>query len=103
MRVTKMVAVLLGLLFIPVVALHAQTAVGEVNGTVTDRSGGLIAEAAVTLTNEATKIETARSTGGSGEFVFVNVRPGRYILRVKKQGFKEIAVAAFEVGVNDAV
>src|SRR5712692_5611023 len=103
MRIAKTLVILFAFLCLPVAVVHAQTAVGEVNGTITDKSGGFIGGATVKLTNQATKIETTRSTGGSGEFIFVNVQPSRYALRVQKPGFKEVEVPDFEVGVNQAV
>ncbi len=103
MRIAKTLVILFAFFCLPVAMVHAQTAVGEVNGTITDKSGGFIGGATVKLTNQATKIETTRSTGSSGEFIFVNVQPGRYALRVQKPGFKEVEVPDFEVGVNQAM
>ena len=38
--------------------LRGQTSAGEVNGTISDRSGGSVAAAKVTLTNQATQVTT---------------------------------------------
>ena len=81
---------------------RAQTATGEVNGTVTDTSGASVPGAIVKLTNQATSIETTRSTNDSGAFVFVNVQPGPYVVRASHPGFKETEIRAVEVGVNQA-
>jgi len=83
--------------------LYGQTAIGEVNGTVTDPSGGFVPAARVKLINQATKIEDRASTNSNGYFVFINVRPGTYILKVEVQGFKTAQLPPFDVGVNQTV
>src|SRR5690349_16382826 len=80
----------------------AQTRGGEANGTVTDSSGAVVPAAAVTLTNQGTNIQSSATTNSSGYFVFVNVQPGSYKLKVEKQGFKSVA-SSFQVAVNQAV
>lgn len=81
---------------------EAQTATGQVNGTITDTTGGIVPDASVRLTNQVTGIETVRSTNDSGGFVFVNVPPGPYRLRVSKSGFKE-AESSITVAVSQSV
>lgn len=80
----------------------AQTRAGEANGTVTDASGAVVPDAAVTLTNTATNIQDHTTTNGSGVFRFVNVAPGTYTLKVEKSGFKSDQTN-FQVAVNQAV
>src|SRR5262249_18397026 len=91
------------LLVMTLTRLQAQTATGEVGGTVTDSLGAIVAGANVRLVNQATGIETTRLTGESGGYVFVNVQPGVYSLRVTMAGFKEAEVSRFPVAVNQAV
>src|SRR5436309_6856369 len=82
---------------------RGQTASGEVNGTVTDKSGGFVGSAAVKLTNQATGIDDRATTNSDGYFVFINVKPGRYVLRIEAPGFKTTQTAVFDVGVNQTV
>jgi Carboxypeptidase regulatory-like domain/TonB dependent receptor-like, beta-barrel len=104
MRSPKASVVLLLLLTLFFAAtLFAQTSTGEANGTVTDQSGAIVSGATVTLTNQATKIENRASTNESGYFIFINVQPGSYVLRVEKQGFKTTQTAPFQIGVNQTV
>jgi hypothetical protein len=104
MRSPKTFAVLLLLSVLSFAAtLFAQTSTGEANGTVTDQSGAIVSGATVTLTNQATKIENRTSTNDSGYFIFINVQPGTYVLRVEKQGFKTAQTAPFQISVNEAV
>src|SRR6266436_5415033 len=103
MRLARMAAIFSLVLFLFAYGTRAQTASGEVNGTVTDKSGGFVAGAAVRLTNQATKIEDRGTTNSDGYFVFINVKPGTYVLGVEAIGFKKTQISAFEVGVNQTV
>src|SRR5436305_12531018 len=80
----------------------AQTRGGEANGTVTDSSGAVVPGAIATLTNQDTNIQSTGNTNNNGYFVFVNVQPGSYKLKVEKSGFKSVE-SAFKVAVNQAV
>src|SRR6266542_1836178 len=82
--------------------LFAQTATGEVSGTVTDPNGAAVPGAVVRLTNQATKIESVAKTNESGFFIFVNVRPASYMLNVEVSGFKG-GQNQFDVGVSETV
>lgn len=79
----------------------AQTATtATVVGTVSDRSGASVANAAVTLRNTGTNSEATQTTNSAGEYTFVNVVPGKYEVTVKKPGFRTSQVAALTVDVN---
>src|SRR5436190_779970 len=82
--------------------LFAQTATGEVSGTVTDPNGAAVPGAVVRLTNRATKIESVAKTSESGYFIFVNVRPASYTLTVEVPGFKGTQTQ-LDVGVSETV
>ena len=84
-------------------AFFAQTSTGEVNGTVTDPSGASVPAATVKLTNLATKIEAQARPNQDGSFIFVNVQPGAYSLRVEAPGFKAAQIPSFDVGVSQTV
>ena len=103
LKTTVAVALLLVTLMATGSALLGQTATGEVNGTVTDPAGAVVPAATVNLINQATNIETQVSTNEAGYFIFVIVRPGTYILKVERQGFKTAQIPQFAVGVNQAV
>ncbi len=82
---------------------YAQTATGQVNGTVTDPTGAAVPGARIALHNQVTNVEVRALTNASGFFVFVNVSPGPYTLRVEAAGFKVALVSEFPVGVNQTV
>jgi outer membrane receptor protein involved in Fe transport len=102
MTLRKACLVLLATL-VGVAPVAAQTSMGGVSGTVTDSTGAVVPGATVTLTNADTDVHAARQTSGSGYFTFVNVRPGRYTLKVELSGFNTAELATFTVGVNETV
>src|ERR1700678_131472 len=65
----------------------SQTTTGSIYGTVTDSSGAVIADAAITARNIATGgIHTAKSNS-SGDYVFPAVEPGDYSVDAQFKGF----------------
>jgi len=70
--------------------LPAQTSYGTISGTVTDASGGAIADAQMTITNVASAEKRVQPTGADGFYNFVNLIPGTYRIEVEKPGFKHV-------------
>ena len=87
----KLLLILL-VLFLPSAPnLLAQTVItGGVNGTVTDPTGAVIAEARVTLKNASTNQEQTVRTTGDGLYQFSFLRPGAYTVTVEKEGFSKL-------------
>src|SRR5256714_7888893 len=102
MRFLKFSVLFLLLILIAIPAI-AQTATGEVNGTVTDPNGAAVPGAAVKLINQATKTESETSTNQSGSFTFVNLKPATYVLVVEIKGFKKSLTNAFALGVSETL
>ncbi|MFY9531806.1 MAG: TonB-dependent receptor, partial [Candidatus Acidiferrales bacterium] len=68
--------------------LRAQSSyTAQLSGVVTDSSGGVIPEAKVTLTNEATNVPTSVATNADGIYVLTGLRPARYTIRVEAPNF----------------
>src|SRR4051794_20240515 len=65
----------------------AQFDTASVVGTVKDASGATVPDAKVTLTNTQTGVSVVRTTTTDGNYEFVNVRPGVYIVSAEKPGF----------------
>jgi len=61
---------------------------GRILGTVTDQSGGAIADATVTIMDVARGTSSVLTTDSSGEYVGINLLPGTYKVRVEAKGFK---------------
>ncbi|MFL6230312.1 MAG: carboxypeptidase regulatory-like domain-containing protein [Pyrinomonadaceae bacterium] len=73
---------------------------GAVSGTITDQGGGAIANASVTVRNDATGSEINARTNGEGFFQTPALPPGSYTVTVSASNFKQTVVRG--VGVNSA-
>jgi hypothetical protein len=73
---------------------------GTISGTVTDPSGGVIANATVTIHNPVSGYEHSTTTDASGHFTFSNVPFNPYHMTVGANGF---ASQAQDVNVNSSV
>ena len=60
-----------------------------VQGTVTDASGAVVPEAALTLRNNETGRTQTATSGSEGFYRISELPPGRYTLTVEKAGFKK--------------
>src|ERR1700674_3290236 len=68
-------------------------------GTVTDLSGGVVANAKVTIAETNTGISHSRQTNESGNYTFPELPPGLYTVSAEMQGFKnEVRVGVDLVG-----
>jgi hypothetical protein len=63
-----------------------------VQGTVTDPSGAVVAQAAVTLHAVSTGIDLQETTNGTGFYRFSSIAPGDYEVRTSLSGFKPSSV-----------
>jgi hypothetical protein len=78
----------------------AQLSAGSVTGIVRDASGSAIADAAVTLRNVDTTIERKTVSNEAGNYVFLNLGPGKYALEATAPGFATKRIAEFILAVN---
>src|SRR6516164_9290476 len=76
------------------------TATGTVSGLVTDASNAVIIGASVKLID--TSINTSRdtTTNDAGRYIFVNVAPGSYDIKVSKAGFAQSVVSHLTVEIG---
>ena len=79
--------VILALLFSCAI-VHAQTITGTITGSVNDTSGLPLANAAVTVVQEATGASRSARTDERGGFVFSSLHPDQYEIKVAHPGFK---------------
>jgi hypothetical protein len=63
---------------------------GRILGTVTDQSGGAVANATVVVTNVQTGVARNLATDEAGEYVAPNLLPGTYTVRAAVTGFKTL-------------
>src|SRR6267143_2266551 len=60
---------------------------GNIQGTVTDPSGGAVAQAKVDLMNVVTKVSATTISDASGSYRFLSLAPGSYKITVEASGF----------------
>lgn len=98
-----LVLAVVALLAIAPLPLNAQTTVstGSIQGTITDPSGAVIPEAAITISNKATGQSFGIKSSGTGAYNSGSLLPGEYVVRVEAKGFatSELPVTV-QVGVT---
>jgi hypothetical protein len=82
------------------VAFAQGSSSSEVNGTVRDTAGAVIAGATIRLIDSATNAETTTTSSNEGAFIFANVRPGGYRIVAEHTGFSKQEVRDFRVNVG---
>lgn len=88
------------ILSLPKPLLYAQQT-GSLVGTVADKTGAVIPEARVTLSNIATKDIRNTTTNGEGFFAFNGVVTGDYILRIEAKGFQDLTQSGIHLSPGD--
>ena len=74
---------------------RAQTSRGAISGTVTDNSGGMVANAAITLTHAHAGVRRSTVSNGAGMYRFDAVDLGLYELSVAHPGIAISLTAAY--------
>ncbi|MBO0722654.1 MAG: carboxypeptidase regulatory-like domain-containing protein, partial [Blastocatellia bacterium] len=64
-------------------AAYSQSVTGQISGTVTDTTGGAIVSATIQLTHDLSKQVRTFTTDTNGTFVFTNLVPGDYSVRIE--------------------
>ncbi|HEV2248694.1 MAG TPA: carboxypeptidase-like regulatory domain-containing protein [Terriglobia bacterium] len=100
MQAAKCVAIVACLVFWGVATVEAQVDRGSVAGTVTDSSGAVVPDAAVTIVNVGTQQTTRLTTDSSGDFVATNLPIGQYTVAFEKSGFKRTVHSNVTLSVN---
>src|SRR5215475_7694209 len=67
---------------------NGQSVTGQISGVVADTTGGAIVSATVQLTHDLSKQSRTFTTDTNGAFVFTNLVPGDYSVRITASGFK---------------
>ena len=75
----------------PPAALTQQT-LGGVTGTVTDSSGGALADTTVSLISDQTTLTRTQKTSDAGSYDFVNLPIGTYTLTFSHSGFQTVKI-----------
>ena len=80
--------------------LSAQAISGDVVGTVVDKTGAAVPDAAIEVENIATGVKTNTMANSVGEFRFGNLAVGTYTIRAKKASFATTTITDFAVELN---
>lgn len=68
--------------------MFAQSDLSGVSGTVTDQSGAVVRDAAVTVTDDSTGAQHKTVTNASGYYTIPSLSPGRYTIQVQASSFQ---------------
>jgi outer membrane receptor protein involved in Fe transport len=71
-------------------AVLGQTTTGRLRGQVLDPSGGAVANAEVTVTNQATGVTVTVTTTSAGTYGLPSVLPGLYKVSIEAKGFRSL-------------
>ena len=82
------------------VAAEAQVSTASVNGVIRDPKGAVIVGATVTLTSVDTTVQHPTVSNSSGEYVLLNITPGRYVLSASATGFNPQKTDEFVLAVS---
>lgn len=74
--------------FVMAFAAHAQVVTATLNGVVTDSTGGSIANATVTATDQGTGVVRTATTNEEGSYTLPYLNPGNYKVTMEASGFK---------------
>ena len=100
MRSPVMSALFLSFLLALSVGMTAQTSTTSVRGTVTDKSGAMIAGAKVTLSNPQRGFKWSTTTSPAGAYEFLQLTPATYTLTIEAPGFRKSVQTNVELLVN---
>ena len=76
---------------------YAQSIFGTITGTVTDPTGAVVANAAVTLTNHTSGDIRRSTTNNDGYFSFSSMPAGQYDMLVAVAGFKQYDLTGIDL------
>src|ERR1044072_2085457 len=71
---------------------QAQSDAADLQGTVRDSSGAVVANATVTARNTGTNVTRNATTNDEGFYKMVNLKPGAYEITVEAANFKKAIV-----------
>jgi carboxypeptidase family protein len=101
MRKILVAVLMMALLCLSASTLFAQaTASASLQGTVLDKSGAVVPNADVTVTNKDTGLTRTTTTGGTGNYRFDLLPAGIYEVRVAAKGFGTAVYANVELAVS---
>ena len=79
----------------------SQTTSGSIAGNVVDAQHAAVANAVVTATELEQKFNLTAKTDEAGRFVFTQIPPGTYSLKIQASGFKVFETSGILLNAND--
>ena len=76
---------------------HAQQTLGGITGTVTDKTGSVLPDTAVTVVGDQTALTRTQKTSSNGNYDFVNLPIGTYTLTFTHEGFQSQKIPSIQV------
>src|SRR5262245_17311194 len=89
-------------LLVPSAPLFAQT-FGQITGIVADATGGVLIGASVTVTNTQTAATVTQQANTAGVYVFPNLLPGVYNVKVEVDGFRAAVRNGVELQIQQTI
>jgi hypothetical protein len=91
---------LISVLILSTTSALAQLSTASLNGVVRDTTGAVVPKAEVVLRSADTGVERRTVSNDTGTYVFSNIGPGHYILKVSAPSFSTKQVSDFVLAVN---
>ena len=91
------------LLVVSAAMAQAQSNAGDLQGTVRDANGAVVANASVTARNTATSVSREATTNDDGYYKIVNLPPGSYEVTVEAANFKKAVIPAVTVTIGQTI
>src|SRR6188474_686832 len=99
----RLVALSFVILCMPIVSFSQQAANATLTGTVIDQMGAVVAGTKITATQLATGVNRETVSNSDGLYVFSNMAPGEYELRLEATGFAPHIIKAVTLKVGQTV
>ena len=96
-------ALLVVLCLVGTLALHAQSNLGTIQGTVSDSTGAAVVDAQITVTNTGTNVVQQSRTNNQGIYVVPFVQPGNYTVTASQNGFETSSHTGITLHVDDSL
>jgi hypothetical protein len=87
-----------GLVF--AVSASGQATTGQIGGRVTDSTGAVITDAAITITDENKGVTFSGHTDASGNYTVLSMPPGLYSVTARASGFNQTKVAHVALSID---
>jgi hypothetical protein len=82
---------------------QAQSNAADLQGTVRDQNGAVVANAAITVRNAGTNVSREATTNDDGYYKIVNLPPGEYVITVKATNYKTAVVSAVKLTIGQTI